>query len=218
MKRIGFLVVTLVFFSSVAFASPLMDYSVGKGSIDLMWNDSAIKLGGVPESLNLSKKFNLDSSITLGFGKNLALQYRSYEPKAHVSGMEDDLNLGMQTYEINVLRKLNDQMSVFTGIVPVRFMENRNADGLSIYCETKNYWQVGVIGVQKLGPKAKVYEQVAAGSKWTNLEAGVSYPIAYNVEFNVNYRYIKAKDLSFLEDGKLTETAKGLGYGVTYKF
>ncbi len=127
---------------------------------------------------------------------------------------------GVKTYEVNVLKKLNhSNIAVFVGIVPTKIKQEMDAGYMSslTYGKNKDYWQVGATAVQNVGPKAKLYERIAMEENWTNLEGGVSYPIVQNVEFNVNYRYIKARDLSYGMDN-LDSTAKGIGCGVTYKF
>ena len=230
MKKLLFTLAASMLFCSVAAASPLMDYSSGKASIDLMWNDTKTTTTGY-ESLDASKKFNLDSSITLGLGNNFALQYRNFEPKGIYTTAYSSVitsYIGMKTYEINVLKKLNNSnVAVFFGVAPTRIMEGYEISALTGFSEnnyggTKNNWQVGFITEQNIGSKTKIYEQAAIGKKWTNLECGVSYPITTNIEFNANYRYIKAKDLPLPYSNYITNyynvIAKGLGVGVTYKF
>lgn len=222
MKKILGILACLMVVSSVALASPLMDYSAGKASIDLMWSGSQTKMS-LPGIGNITgdTKYNLDSAITLGLGNNFALQYRNFEPRGNAEEIVGGYSMGMKTYEINVLHKLDNGLAVFAGIVPTRFLVESEIAGVQEtgLGPTKNYWQVGLVGVQNVGPKLKAFERAAAGSKWTNLETGLSYPLGSAVEFNVNYRYIKAKGLVSLPgDGETDATAKGFGYGLTYKF
>jgi opacity protein-like surface antigen len=126
-----------------------------------------------------------------------------------------------------VLYKLNKNVSVYTGIVRLKAEENANVsytDGSpseteSYSTKTKNKIQFGVIGSTKLAEKTTAYAQVGVASNFTNWKVGVSQEIAPNVEFNVDYRRLKAKKLDFGgDDGNFDATSKGVGFGVTYKF
>lgn len=100
MKNLVLIVVFLFALSSVAMASPLMDYSQGKASLDYMYRpsldfDGKAGLNGLPEAAifadgaagnsfasgTLDGKANLDWGITYGIGNNWAIQYRGYNPE-----------------------------------------------------------------------------------------------------------------------------------------
>ena len=70
MKKIGLFVIVFLFISSVAFASPLMDYSAGQGSIDLNWRDTqnTVSGGDIPDTLNPNQRYNFDGTLTFGLG------------------------------------------------------------------------------------------------------------------------------------------------------
>lgn len=92
-----------------------MDYSAGKASI---WNNTKT-------ITYISGYGSEDSSITLGLGINFALQYRNFEPRGTVESYSGiDMLLGVKTYEVNVLKKLNhSNVAVFVGIVPAKIKQ-----------------------------------------------------------------------------------------------
>ena len=126
-----------------------------------------------------------------------------------------------------MLYKLNKNVSVYTGLVRVKAQEDANVsytDGSpseteSYSTKTKNKIQFGLVGSTKLAEKTTAYAQVGVASNLTNWKVGVSQEIAPNVEFNVDYRRLKAKKLEFKGEGEQFDaTSKGVGFGVTYKF
>ncbi|SDF11326.1 outer membrane beta-barrel protein [Sporomusa acidovorans] len=219
--------------TSVGFASPLNDYSAGKTSIDLTWRQSDVKTTDSEDEVSFGKKHNLDWGVTTGLGNNFAIQYNGYNAKSKdaVSWSNVDetgiAHVDLKTQEFNVLYKLNKNVSVYTGLVRLKAEENANisyTDGSpsefeSNTTKTKNKIQFGVIGSTKLAEKTTAYAQVGVASNFTNWKVGVSQEIAPNVEFNVDYRRLKAKKLDFgIGDGEFDVSAKGVGFGVTYKF
>lgn len=205
MKKLILIVVFLLAFSGVGLASPLMDYSQGKGSIDLTWRNAENSADGY----SFEKKGNLDAAVTVGLGNKFAFQYRNFEPKSKDSYAYGS-NLKFALNEFNVLYKLDKNVAAFAGYVTTKATYN---DWYYSDSRSKNMWQVGVVGSTQIAPKTTLWGSVAAGNNsLSNWEVGVGYAFASNMEFNVNYREIKAN----VEDTDFK--TKGLGFGLTYKF
>lgn len=242
MKKICLVVIASFLLSSVAFASPLMDYSQGKGSIDLTWRNTQNTTSDNNGSLDWNKKYNLDGGLTLGLGNNFAFQYRNFEPQsADFSGTADitgygtvsgSVNTKFETNEFNILYKLDKGVAAFAGFVTAKGSLNlsRSSEPLAvssvsapsvesrdISSSSKNMWQLGLIGVTPIATNVNLYGLVGAGNDWTNFEAGISYEFAPSFEFDVNYRDIEAKKFN-LAGYNIDGTAKGLGFGITYTF
>lgn len=145
MKKLVMAILFVFAISSVAFASPLTDYSKGKAALDLNYRvspdyNASIGVDGVKE-LNSGKvafdgDSNLEWGFTYGIGNNWALQYRQATPKGSLSIANDprvpsfaaeggdgyisnNTNLEAKTRveEYNVLYKLDKNISLFTGVV-----------------------------------------------------------------------------------------------------
>lgn len=209
--------------TSIGFASPLTDYSTGKTSIDLTWRQSDINAKSQYGNDSLDKKGNLDFGITTGLGSNFAIQYNNYNAKSKATTLPDgyggtykeDASLKMQ--ELNVLYKLDKNISAYTGVVRVK--GNINSDGNGFSSDSKNKLQFGIMGSTKLADQTTAYAQIGVASDYTNWKIGLSQEIAPNLELNVDYRRVQAKKIAFNNGvGDADITAKGLGFGIGYKF
>ena len=212
MKKFLVVFIGLIMMSSVALASPLTDYSAGKGSVDLTWRNTQDTLNG----WDLNKKDNLDSAVTVGLGHNLAFQYRNFEPKSDPTSDSGGVTgtFKLKTNEFNVLYKVDPNFSVIAGVVSAK---GEAVPGNNYSSNTKNYWQVGLVAYTPIATKTNLWAVANAGSNLTNLEVGVGYEFACNWEFNVNYRDLETKKLNG-NVGNFDAKAKGFGFGVTYKF
>lgn len=204
----------LIAFTAVGFASPLMDYSQGKGALDVSIkpnSDITVESGG---STDIDGKHgNLDAGVTYGLGKEWAVQYRygTADAKKYTWG-----SVHVRAQEFNVLRKVDKNVSAFVGATWVRpeFNGSISANG-----DTTTGYQVGLVGVAPLDKKTSLYGIVGAGNKISSYEAGLSYAMTKELELNVGYRYAKYKDLEIKSlDRSFDYTAKGFQYGLTYKF
>lgn len=98
MKKLVLATILIIALSSVAFASPLTDYSKGKAALDVNYRvspdyDVTTKVSGndikavIPD--NIPTKFDGDNNFewgfTYGIGNNWALQYRQATPKAKLN-------------------------------------------------------------------------------------------------------------------------------------
>jgi len=222
MKKTVFILVLLLAFSSMAFASPLSDYSKGNTSFDINWRPDFNGMDKYTSSWSESDSYSTmklngnrrtyDWTVTTGLGNNFALQYSQYRP---VGQSEYGSEWGMSTKELNVLYQLNKKVSAFAGYHRAHYVGEP-------YTPNSNRLQVGLIGYDKIADKTTLYGTLGVGNDLLNWETGVSYQVAPNLEVNLSYRYKKVSNLS---DGYETEndytdnvTARGFGYGITYKF
>lgn len=207
----------LIAFTSIGFASPLMDYSQGKGALDISIKPNTdITLESGDGSTDVDGKHgNLDAGLTYGLGKGWAVQYRygTADTKSY-SGKSIDV----RAQEFNVLRKVDKNVSAFVGATWVK----PDFNGFSgIHGNSTTGYQVGLIGVAPLDKKTSLYGIVGVGNKINSYEAGLSYAFGKELELNVGYKYAKYKDLdagSSDKSGNFDYTAKGFQYGLTYKF
>jgi len=221
MKKV--LVISLVLSAllfGTAWASPLMDYEAGRGSIDLNWRSTGMNVTGYTHA-NLPDNYNLDAAITFGLGNNFAFQYRNFEPKSPVvtpwnfNGVLTSGQFTFSSQEFNVLYKLGKDVSAFAGDVSAH---GYRWTPISTYTTAaRNLWQIGITGRSLIAPKTTLWASAAAGTDLTNLEIGVSYEFTHNTEFNFSYRKIDTKNLKVYQ---ISENVKstGFGYGITYKF
>jgi hypothetical protein len=193
-------------------AAPLTDYSAGKTAIDLSFRSSDLNDNG----LSFDKKSNLDWGITTGLGNKFAVQYNGYNAKSKDTNFGAFTgNLELKTQEFNVLYQIDKNISAYTGIIKSKGVGI--LDGISIPSDEKSKMQFGLIGSTKIADKTTAYASFAVASDITNWKIGVSQEIAPNLDFNVDYRNLKVKNIT--GNGWNDDvTAKGLGYGVTYKF
>ena len=236
MKKIAILtmVATTVLTTSIGFASPLHDYSPGKTVIDLNFRNADVDAnasagGNNVLSQTFGKKSNIDWGITTGLGNKIAFQYNGYDAKSKDAVMYRDgtetnsMNFTLKTQEFNVLYQLDKNVSVYTGLVKTQGSYNQNDtyDGITTSTGSstnrKNKIQFGLVGSTKLADKTTAYAQIGVASDFTNWKIGVSQEIAPNLEFNVDYRRIQVKNLD--NSGTNVDiTAKGFGFGASYKF
>lgn len=168
--------------------------------------------------------------MTTGLGNDFALQYNGYNPKSKDTVVysdpteTDSMNIKLKTQELNVLYKLDKNISAYAGLVRLKATANQTVDvsgistGSSDSSDTKNKIQFGLVGSTKIADKTTAYASVGVASDFTNWKIGLSQEIAPNVEFNVDYRSLKAKSLAINNIGDVDVTAKGVGFGVSYKF
>ncbi|MEN6568044.1 MAG: hypothetical protein ABFC57_17305 [Veillonellales bacterium] len=225
------LVITAVICSSLAAgicsASPLTDYSQGKTAVNINWfpnlqmkdHSSYPSFTGsaINDTVNANgKRGNFDWSLTTGLGGNWAIQYRQFNPKSRSS---DISKFGMKTQEVNVLYKLDKNVSAFSGWHQGKY--DFLSSGDTTTTSNKNTLQVGLVGITRLAPKTQLYGVIGFGKDLENYEIGTSYALDKNLDFDLLYRYKKVKKLYNIEYNVHYHddvTAKGLGCGITYKF
>jgi predicted porin len=227
LKKILFAFIVIMMNSSTLMASPLMDYSAGATSLDIMLRPST---EFTSEISNVSKIFDGDINVyditfTKSIGHKLALQYSSYNPqttieRSFISSYSNQFTL--QNKEFNLLYKVNNNIALFTGLSNNKLkFDGDQGPGITHYAaETKKIWQYGLSGKQKLGGKVSLYEVGALGKNLTAWKVGLGYKLTKDVEFNVDYRYLQVNELTIpaFTAYKIDTTVKGAGAGLTVKF
>lgn len=209
--------------TSIGFAAPLNDYSAGKTQVDLTWRqDSLHSANNNVGSADYDKKGNMEFGITTGLGNNFALQYNNINGKSKDTSFVNGggpftaaATLKMQ--EFNVLYKVDNNLSVYTGIASVKGSIDSTIGNPE--SDTKNKLQFGVIGSTKLADKTTAYAKIGVASGLTNWKVGVSQEIAPNLELNLGYGSLKVNKMAFNNGmGDVDMTSKGVGFGISYKF
>jgi len=175
-----------------------MDYSTGNTSMDITnYPNLHMKDHFVSQSYSDNrtikidgKNSNLEWGITTGMGGKWALQYRQFNPKGDNNFGEI---IGMKTQEVNVLYKLNNNLSVFVGWHQAKYSYEYPTVPFS--AENKDVLQGGIIGTTKIAPRTNLYGIVGIGKGLHNLESGISYEVDKHVELNFVYRYKKVEDI-----------------------
>lgn len=207
--------------ASVGFAAPLTNYSAGKTAIDLTFRSSDFADKGPDYDVSLDKKNSMDWGITTGLGNKFAIQYNGYNAKSKDTYVPQFNLTGkgeLKNQELNVLYQIDEHVSAYTGIVQSKWIINDNISGSSS-TDNKSKIQFGLVGSTKIADKTTAYATLAVASDLTNWKVGLSQAIAPNLDLNVDYRRLLVKGLTGNDfTDKVDITAKGWGYGVTYKF
>ncbi len=219
-KKMLTLLLLMMLFTSVGFASPLTDYSSGKVAVDILFlpnidNDSPYraKVGSasMAESAD-GKSDNLSWGAAFGLGNNFALEYRQMDVATEQCKRSNDY-LKIDGREINVLYKTGKNLAVFVGYHRAKFI-NATANWST---QSKNAFQVGLVGWTDLAPETTLFGRAGLGNDLTSYEIGLSHALSANVDLNLVYRYREAKNFDkntiYIDD-----TSKGFGAGLTFKF
>lgn len=208
--------------TGAASASPLTDYSAGKVAIDINYSNQSVDLNNPGlDPLSFNKKSNWDFAGTFGVGNKFAFQYihanTDSNPISYVSGSDTYLHsYKLNTKQLNVLYQLDKNLSVYTGIARV---DGTDTDaGVNFPSNTKNIWQIGLVGTTKAADKLTGFAGVGVGKDLMTYTIGLGYEIAPQLEFNVIYDYKKVRGLRDSVTDDYSITAKGMKYGLTYKF
>jgi hypothetical protein len=228
MKKITVMFSCLMILSSVALASPLTDFSAGKGSIDLMVQKSPVYETTPGWTYQYPSTNTVQYGVTVGLGNNFAFQFRDDSAKSantsYSAPAEPDngntVNGKLTAQAFNVLYKVNPNIIAFAGVMSTKFTFTNFTN--SVYegsTNTKNTAQVGLTGITKLGGQTTAYASVVAGKDLTSYEVGLSQEIATHLELNIGYRDIVAKNFLAPDGTHMPKyEAKGMVYGITYKF
>lgn len=219
-------------------------------------------ISGLSGSRDFSGDSNLELGLTVGIGNRWALQYRQYNPTGNIwspriSNPEDpkqyiaaSFDAKIRSDEYNLLYSLNKNWAAFAGVVRAKGGVATSASaslalgegeywsgGLTIpelWSKDKNIFQFGVVGSYEIAKKTHFWGRTSFGSDYRNWEAGLSYDIGKDVQFDVSYRDTKFDKLKFAGlninppagsgyeatnvDVTTDVTVKGWGFGLTYKF
>ena len=206
-----------ILLSGAAAASPLTDYSAGKVAIDASYSKpTVINDEYVQGSFDRDGKGKWDFAGTFGLGNKFAIQYSQATLDVPIFVVA---STKMDTKKFNVLYQLNPNVSVYSGLVRATTTWSYYSGGN--YVDTRNIWQFGIEGHAKLADKLVGFASLGAGSGLETFNIGLGYEVAPNVEVNVGYGYNKIKDFTYINSTpgyKEDFTAKGMKYGVTFKF
>lgn len=227
-KKIVFIaLIMLLLGASVSYASPLMDYSSGKGSIDLTMRNTANGLYAMGESVSLDKKYNFDGAVTVGLGNKFAFQYRHFSPKSAATSFVDsegELSIGtlqMRTNEFNILHKVDKSVAVLAGVITTSGVATDQEVGSyeTSNVHAKTFWHVGLVASTEIAKKTTLWAGASVGTDLFNYEVGLSYALSPNWEVNVNYRGMDLRKLSSDHSHPQGNVKlQGLGLGITYRF
>jgi len=226
MKKVAVIFAFVMILSSSAFASPLMDYSAGKTSIDLTFRNSGIE-ETTPGWVQFfpRKSSNVDAAVTVGLGNNFAVQYRDFTTKSgnrlypELDGDTDSVYEKYSVQEFNAMYKLNKNVAAYVGTVKGKLNFVDLTDSQWSGGGSKTFTQFGLVGVVPISSKTDIFANVSVGKDYKNYEVGVSYAINSNLDFNVSYRQVKTEIFIPGPDGGLIKhKIDGLGFGATYKF
>ena len=214
MKKLMFILVCSMLLSSVAVASPLMDFTQGKTAIDLTLYPSLdyhVTTNQGWKGTGDGIHNNYDIGITTGLGNKFALQYRQFNPKSlQVGGDSNSFTYGQ---ELNVLYQIDKSFNVFICEQIGRYNQTFSKT------ETKNNLQIGLIGSTQLDNNLSLFGTIGYGKDISNYEVGLAYAVSKKVDLNVMYRDRKSTHLHYPATAiDLTSEVKGFGYGVTCKF
>lgn len=225
-------VISIFIVSGVCSASPLMDYSKGNTSIDMTIRSGEISVNNdwAGNSLKKDVDSNFEGTITHGLGGRVAIQYRNtFGDSESYYSLSKDTKITLRSQEVNILYKLNKQISAYAGLVQVETSQvgalktttlSNLAQTIGNHPYQKSGYQVGLIGTTSLGPKLVGYASVGLGNCVDSYEVGLGYEVARNLEFNVGYKNAKYKgmEVRFLEVFPYDCTFKGTTLGLTYRF
>lgn len=216
----------LMAISSVACASPLQDYEMGKAAIGVGMNitgggDADMPTFGLPVTCDTDSKKKMSFEATVGLGNNTAIQY-----KRHNSGFDYGYvlsgfgpvtsgSVSYNTDELNVMYKVSDGLDVYVGGVKNNLSMNvaGGVDG----SRSDNTMQLGVQYAHTVAPNLDAWVNVGVGGNSTkHAEIGVGYNFTKNVALDLSYKYYTTK---FEGNGvDLEPTNKGVYTAVTFKF
>ncbi|BBB92146.1 MAG TPA: hypothetical protein PKA28_05265 [Methylomusa anaerophila] len=216
--------------ANTAFAGPLTDFSQGKMALDVTFQSPKISEtyhdagGSIPDA---DGKSTVGFDLTAGLGNKIALQYKQSAPKSKDTNFNNLLtfNTKLDVKEYNLLYQLNENAVAFTGFSQVKATQEISSsgdgfiEGGSTSTDWKSYWQLGLTGILPVMDKTNLYATVAFGNNMNACKLGVSYALAQNVDLDAFYTNSQYKNLSWKDgNGQSDFTAKGFGYGVTFKF
>ncbi len=240
MKKIVLMMVALFMISAVGFAAPMTDFTLGKWQVDvtvrpdLDTNITTYWLDG----WKTKGKTNVDLAITAGIGNDSAVQYKhnqsnSVVNQTYTSGTYHqnwDYDFGMNTHELNYLRKLDKNSAAFVGIahskmdMKYRYHDTNGGNSYQDFGDgSTTSLQVGLQTTVPVSEKLDGYGVVALGTKMSSFEIGLAYKASKNLDVNLSYVDRKYKDLGLDNyntgyDNDMEYSSSGVGLGVSYRF
>lgn len=226
MKKIFLTALLVISTSTVGLTAPITDFSKDKASVDISYIPSADI-----EDLDGNTK-GIDFGITAALTEKWGLQYLrngfEIDPiHSNVSvndyALRQDFEADLKTDQINLIYSESENSAFFVGYTRTKVSTSYSGSisgpmingSLDIDgSDSVNGFQIGMTEIVPIGKGLKSYGTVGIGTKLYHGELGLSQEISPNAELNVFYKYMKYKDIDFLDD----PVVKGLGFGLTCKF
>lgn len=151
----------------------------------------------------------------------------------------------MRSEEFNLLYGIDKNWAAFIGVVRSSGGVKAGLSGgysswtggvtiPELWSNEQNNVHFGVVGSTVIAPKTHLWGLASFGGDYRNWEAGLAYDIGRDVQLNVNYRDTKWEKIKVIgaaisppagsgyeaSSGEATTdiSAKGWGFGITYKF
>jgi len=179
----------------VCYASPLNDFTRGATVVDLNSNIHTF-LG--------SNCYDFTVSTGLGKGWATSSRQTGYDTSYNVSAYR------VKNREINLLRKINDNIQIYTG-----YSQTTGYDKLVGHdLKDKVVLQAGLIARKKLGDKLTLYTILGGGRNVTNIEFGLSHQLKPGLELTTTYRHLTVEKVGPLQ---AKENLRGFALGLTLR-
>lgn len=234
MKRTLLLAFILVFcLSASVFAAPLNDYSKpGNFSLGLWWQRSEMKddlenlTNPFAASYNFDSKWNVFGEATIVVAPKLALSldYGSYQSGQVQFPVDATIKLNSLNFKVKYEAYNKDRLFLAPYLGLARNKMNLTQRGITAKSNTKNSFLLGLTTVYGLDKdeRLKAYLDLGFGNKARGWNLGMSYQVAKNLDFDLGYKWYKAKDMTYVSEfGDIINcdiTSKGVYLGMTYRF
>ncbi|MBP2626614.1 MAG: hypothetical protein H6Q68_1325 [Firmicutes bacterium] len=191
------LILSLLIYCQVGYASPLEEFSPGHAALDVNWKPDAFRGG----------QNKWDISGTVGLNSRWAINYRQIDFSPKFKGVQ----LETSNKELNLIYKMDPNIQLYAGYSITKGHETLSGQRLT----QQNMVQGGIIAMKSLGHCTTLYTMLGGGDHSANVEFGLSYRMQKDLELNVTYRHLEFRNLGH---EKLEEDFRGFGIGFTYKY
>lgn len=206
-KLLALSVLSMATITSVAFASPLVNYDQGNAAVTI---GASISPDAELETSGKSVDFDASTAIygiaTVGLGDNWGIGYKYKKNNIDDNSVDADL----KAHQFNVYYKAAPGLTAFAGYDKSDY--NGTVDGASVD-DSNNGFHAGIIGRAPLALGWSAWGLIGAGNKLNEYEVGISKTIFVNTELDLSYSRTEYKDLSNVDF-----TSKGVNLGLTFKF
>lgn len=191
--------------TGIGYAAPVVDVVKGDTFMDVSYN--RLDVDGVQLNLDateltlthgLNDKFALSTGVTFTGNETVTLNN-------HKLG-----DIETNIYDLKLQYKLSKEIAPFIGYK--KWEIDYNANPFDLELASQSGLQYGIIYNQKIADKTSVFALASFGNDIKEYKLGLAYDVKPNCTAEINY-----KKLSF-DTHYRDFDAKGLGFGVTYKF
>lgn len=206
-KLLALSVLSMATITSVAFASPQVNYDQGNATFSIgasISPDAELENSG--NSIDFDASTAIYGGATVGLGDNWGLGYKFKKNNIDDNSIDADLN----AHQFNVYYKAAPGLTAFAGYDKSSY--NGTISG-SYIDDSNNGFHVGVIGRVPLAMGWSAWGLIGTGNKLNEYEVGISKTVFLNTELDLSYSNTKYKDLSNVDF-----TTKGINLGLTFKF